>query len=222
LFSDSQRSAVKAFPFSVRKYFSQNIAASRLWRLPNLMTLNLERHIRRAGLTQARLADMIGITPGYLSNLVSGRRKPSLDLLQKLAAALGVHVTDLYVGAPGGMSEPAVKPLDAPMPSLQAACAAINVRADHPAMYTVTADAPGFAICAGDTLVVDLRAQPRTGDMVLANILDATGGATTELRRLYGDMLAPASPGAAVTDMKTEDAAVLARVVAVIRALPQT
>ena len=42
------------------------------------------------GLTQARLAELAGVTPGMIGQLEKGRARPSLDTVELLARALGV------------------------------------------------------------------------------------------------------------------------------------
>ena len=53
---------------------------------------------RREGkhLTQAQLAHKVGVSQTYIAKLESGDKKnPTLDLLKKIAKALGVPVTEL-------------------------------------------------------------------------------------------------------------------------------
>ena len=47
---------------------------------------------RRQGLTQQDLADMTGILAPILARLESGKRVPTLVVLQKYASALGMHI----------------------------------------------------------------------------------------------------------------------------------
>jgi transcriptional regulator with XRE-family HTH domain len=48
------------------------------------------------GLSQKALAKRVGVTDAYITMLETGKRKnPSLDILKKLAKALGVPVTEL-------------------------------------------------------------------------------------------------------------------------------
>lgn len=47
------------------------------------------------GLSQAELADKAGISQPYVGAIEAGRKSPTLRTLQKLAAALGISVTDL-------------------------------------------------------------------------------------------------------------------------------
>jgi transcriptional regulator with XRE-family HTH domain len=47
-------------------------------------------------LTQATLADEVGVSQAYIAKLESGDKKnPTLDLLKKIAKALGVPVAEL-------------------------------------------------------------------------------------------------------------------------------
>lgn len=50
---------------------------------------------RRAGLTQAELAEKLGITNKAVSKWENGRAKPTTDLIRKLAALYGVKVEEL-------------------------------------------------------------------------------------------------------------------------------
>ena len=52
-----------------------------------------------ARLTQEELADMVGISRIYLSELENGRKtNPSTKLLKKLTKVLGVSMAELYKG----------------------------------------------------------------------------------------------------------------------------
>jgi transcriptional regulator with XRE-family HTH domain len=61
------------------------------------------RQIRRhKDLTQEQLAEAVGITAEYLSNLERGVNAPSFETLEKLAEVLEVDVTELFGGADPG------------------------------------------------------------------------------------------------------------------------
>ena len=69
------------------------------------------REVRVArGLTQAGLAAAAQVTAAYVSRLEGGRVAPGIDLVERLAAALGTGVADLL---------PANSPPD-PLPGLRA------------------------------------------------------------------------------------------------------
>lgn len=55
------------------------------------------RELRAArGLTQAALAEVIGVTPEQISRIERGTREPRFATLQRMADALGVRVADLF------------------------------------------------------------------------------------------------------------------------------
>lgn len=54
------------------------------------MPIVLRRYRNEAGLSQQQLADRVGISKSYLSFLELGYRAPNLNLLVKLADALGI------------------------------------------------------------------------------------------------------------------------------------
>jgi transcriptional regulator with XRE-family HTH domain len=55
----------------------------------------LKRLRERRGLTQAELASRIGVHRVTIATWETGRYRPSIDLLPKLAKALGIQVTEL-------------------------------------------------------------------------------------------------------------------------------
>lgn len=58
--------------------------------------LLLER-LKEKGWTQAEFAKRMGVTRQYVSKLVSGERKMSLEFAINAANILGCRVTDLYI-----------------------------------------------------------------------------------------------------------------------------
>jgi len=53
--------------------------------------------MRERGLTSVRVAEAAGITPVYISNIITGRRTPTNDVLEKIADAMGVPFWQLWV-----------------------------------------------------------------------------------------------------------------------------
>ena len=60
------------------------------------MKLRIKETLQNKGLTGVWLASKIGITRPNMSNIVSGKSKPSLDTLERIADALNVPVTELF------------------------------------------------------------------------------------------------------------------------------
>jgi transcriptional regulator with XRE-family HTH domain len=57
---------------------------------------NIRRLLDKKGLTMEQLAIEAEIDTGNLSRVISGKRYPSLALLQKIADALQVDVVELF------------------------------------------------------------------------------------------------------------------------------
>lgn len=54
------------------------------------------RELRRLrGMSQAELAELARVTPSYVWKLESGKSAPGLDLMERLAQALGVSLAEL-------------------------------------------------------------------------------------------------------------------------------
>ena len=63
-------------------------------KLRSSLMIELERHIKRQGWTQAEAAKALGVTQPRISNLLRGKINVfSLDLLVKMAASAGLRVT---------------------------------------------------------------------------------------------------------------------------------
>ena len=59
---------------------------------------NLKRLISQSGLSQARLAEIAGISTAYLSQVIHGKNEgPNLDTLERIAEALNTTVSDLFM-----------------------------------------------------------------------------------------------------------------------------
>jgi transcriptional regulator with XRE-family HTH domain len=64
---------------------------------------NLSYMRQREGMTQAELAERIGISQTILSQYELGKRNPSADVHARLAEALGVTMDDLMYGEVKGV-----------------------------------------------------------------------------------------------------------------------
>lgn len=52
---------------------------------------------KEKGMTLAKLADLSGVSVGYLCHLEKGSRKnPSLEKMEKIASALGKTITEIF------------------------------------------------------------------------------------------------------------------------------
>ena len=63
-----------------------------------LKAVPLWEQISRRNISQNELADLAGISSGYLSQLISGRKSPSPDVRRRLQAALDItRFDELFV-----------------------------------------------------------------------------------------------------------------------------
>jgi HTH-type transcriptional regulator, competence development regulator len=63
---------------------------------PKRLKTVIKRLRQEKGLSQQALAARVGVTAAYITMLERGKKtNPSLDILKKLAKALGVPVTEL-------------------------------------------------------------------------------------------------------------------------------
>jgi len=59
---------------------------------------DVQRLRKRAGLTQAKLADKMGVDRAYISGLELGLRNPTVVTLWHIAQALGLAIGPIFVG----------------------------------------------------------------------------------------------------------------------------
>jgi len=50
---------------------------------------------KAAGLTQEKLAEKVGLNPVYMGQIERGYKVPTVDVLLRVARALGVHLRDI-------------------------------------------------------------------------------------------------------------------------------
>lgn len=62
------------------------------------MTLRIRMIRKERGLTGEQLAEMVGVSKGYISEIETGKKTPGAGLMLRLAEALRVEVYDLYEG----------------------------------------------------------------------------------------------------------------------------
>ena len=61
-----------------------------------LLGKRIKELIKRKGIKQEKLAEMVGIEPTALSNIVTGRNYPLFTTLEKIIEILGVSFSDVF------------------------------------------------------------------------------------------------------------------------------
>ncbi len=54
------------------------------------------------GMTGRQLADAVAVRQSYISQIETGKREGTIDVLRRIAAALGITLDDLYPARDGG------------------------------------------------------------------------------------------------------------------------
>lgn len=147
-------------------------------RMPTALKAYLDAERGRA----ARLADELGISRSYVSDLASGKKEPSIQLLRRLADATGLEIAQL-TGHPQGMSEGEATPY-APGPRanrLRDMAGMLFPGLRHPSYYIAGVELPAFGILNGDLLVTEANFDPERiepGKLVVASLLIDGAGRT--------------------------------------------
>jgi len=61
-----------------------------------ILAQNLKENRRRLGITQPQLAERAGLSTHYLGMIEIARNFPTADVLERLAAALGINSNELF------------------------------------------------------------------------------------------------------------------------------
>jgi transcriptional regulator with XRE-family HTH domain len=61
-----------------------------------ILARNLKKHRKRLGITQPELAESAGLSTNYLGMIEVARNFPTADVLERLAAALGIKSNELF------------------------------------------------------------------------------------------------------------------------------
>jgi transcriptional regulator with XRE-family HTH domain len=68
--------------------------------LRDILAGNLKENRRKCGLSQAKLAEKAGISTQYIAMIELSRQFPTPEVLERIAAALGIEAYELFVVPP--------------------------------------------------------------------------------------------------------------------------
>ncbi|WP_289733911.1 helix-turn-helix transcriptional regulator [Paramuribaculum intestinale] len=68
-----------------------------------MITLRIKEICKQQGTTLNALAERIGVSQPSISGIATGRQKPSLDTIEKIASALNVPVSELFAAPAEGV-----------------------------------------------------------------------------------------------------------------------
>jgi transcriptional regulator with XRE-family HTH domain len=161
---------------------------------PGGMKLNIKPHLDRLGMTQTELAEAMDVNRSFVSDIINGKKRPSMEKLELLIRALGVRPADVIIDAGTedvnskpvqGFEEGAAQTYTFPKAYLaQDIMRYVAPNARHPAAFLVVRPEPAFALLAGDVVIVDLNGTAHDDDIVLITRISDDGSAVTHFRRL--------------------------------------
>lgn len=64
--------------------------------IPRVLGKRIQKARKQAGFTQEQVADKVHVSTTYIGFIEQGRYAPSLEVLNKIANALGVKVKDIF------------------------------------------------------------------------------------------------------------------------------
>jgi transcriptional regulator with XRE-family HTH domain len=75
--------------------------------LRNIFVKNLRENRKKCGLSQEKLAEKVDVSTHHIAMIELSRNFPAIDLVERLAGALGVEVYELFVDndSSGGVVE---------------------------------------------------------------------------------------------------------------------
>lgn len=94
----------KTIRFNLFYYFNtiQNLIFAVLLNDTLIMELRIREILESKDIKVSSLAETVGITRANMSNIVNGKSTPSLETLEKIANALEVDITELFVPSSSG------------------------------------------------------------------------------------------------------------------------
>lgn len=64
-------------------------------KLPKVLGKKVQRYRKKTGMSQEEVAHKVGISRAYMGYIEQGRHVPSLEILEKIAKAIKVKLSDL-------------------------------------------------------------------------------------------------------------------------------
>ena len=65
-------------------------------KLPKVLSKRIKKRRNELGITQEELAEKIGVSRVYVGYVEQGRNTPSLEILEKIAKALKIKLSELF------------------------------------------------------------------------------------------------------------------------------
>jgi len=64
--------------------------------LRKVLAFNMKQYRKRLGLSQAKLAELVNVSDNHIAMIETGRRFPSIIMMELIAAALKIDILELF------------------------------------------------------------------------------------------------------------------------------
>jgi len=64
--------------------------------LRKVLSFNMKQYRKKLGFSQAKLAEMVNVSNNYIALIETGRRFPSITMLELIAATLKIDILELF------------------------------------------------------------------------------------------------------------------------------
>jgi transcriptional regulator with XRE-family HTH domain len=64
--------------------------------LRKVLAFNMKLHRKKLGLSQAKLAELVDVSDNHIALIETGRRFPSINMLEQLAVAMNIDILELF------------------------------------------------------------------------------------------------------------------------------
>lgn len=195
------------------------------------MSIDIRSALQRRNVRQSKLADDLGISRGYVSEMVAGKKEPSTELLQRIATYLSISPAELFIehatnakqDRSHGFSEPgeAFFVTNTEKVSLTD-MDLVTSGTRNSAILRVAATNPFLGLRVGDLAVIDMNVKTAYGKLSAVTRADLkTGSAVTLLRRIERGYIASSDPmeSGERWESTAYNYAVLGRVIRIVRDL---
>ena len=82
--------------------------------IQELFIVNLKSYRKLNSISQTKLAELCDSSTGYIGEIESGKRFPSVNMIERIAGALGIESWHLFKNEPVGLPKPAISTKLAP------------------------------------------------------------------------------------------------------------
>ena len=81
----------------VGEWIYHDADSNQMANLREIFAHNLKKKRRDCGFSQAKLAEMVGVSTHHIATIETARNYPTLDLVERMAKALNIEIYELFI-----------------------------------------------------------------------------------------------------------------------------